>query len=117
MRVIQRCTILVTVAMAGLATVAAPAAAASAPGPLRAPTSCIRVSATIHVGRSPVGVAANRKTNTVYVANGGSKTVAVISGRTNTVTATIPVGLVPVGVAANPKTNTIYVTNENDNTV
>jgi len=53
----------------------------------------------------------------VYVANGMSNSVSVISGRTGTVTATIPVGSEPIGVAVNPVTGTVYVTNADSNTV
>jgi YVTN family beta-propeller protein len=71
----------------------ATAAAASAPparGMAHGAKGCIAVTATIPVGSGPGGVAADRKTKTIYVANDFSSTVSVISGRTNTVTATIP---------------------------
>lgn len=42
-------------------------------------------------------VAANPRANAIYVANNGDNTVAVISGKTSTVTATIPVGNSPQG--------------------
>src|SRR5579859_7805913 len=71
----------------------------------------ISVIATIPVGASPDGVAANRKTDVVYVTDGSAGTVSVINGRTNTVTATIPVGSGPNGPAVNTKTNTVYVAN------
>jgi YVTN family beta-propeller protein len=65
-----------------------------------------------------VGVAANPKTNTIYVVNQTvAGTVSVINGRTNTVVATIPVGINPEEAAVNPKTNTIYVTNDGGGTV
>jgi len=77
------------------------------------------VTATVPVGGiGPFGVAANPKTNTIYVTRQfGPGTVSVISGRTNTVTATIPVGFAPQGVAVNPKTNTAYVANSDPATV
>jgi YVTN family beta-propeller protein len=78
---------------------------------------CIAVTATIPVGSGPGGVAADRKTKTIYVANDFSSTVSVISGRTNTVTATVPVGDGPQGVAAVPKTHTGYVANNGEGTV
>ena len=52
----------------------------------------------------------NPKTNTIYVAVAGDNKVAVVSGRTNTVTATIPTRTEPGAVAVNAKTNTIFVT-------
>ena len=115
----QRTAILITAAATWL-VLAATAATASPPsvqGTAGAAKRCITVTATIPVGTQPAGVAANPKTNTIYVANSFDNTVSVISGRTNTVTATIPVGGVPVGVAADPKTRTIYVTNANSGTV
>ena len=76
-----------------------------------------KVITTVRVGSLPEGVAANPKTNTVYVANADSNTVSVISGRTNTVIATVRVGIGPEGVAANPRTNTSYVANIGSDTV
>src|SRR5256885_189940 len=90
--------------------------------------------ATIAVGMTPIGVAVdpstntvyvansvtgtvsvisaltNRLTNKVYVSNSNSGTISVISGSTNRVTDTIKVGVKPDGVAVNPSTNMIYVT-------
>ena len=119
MKLTQRAAILITLAATWL-TLAATAATASPPsvqGTARAAKGCITVTATIPVVSFPLGVAADRKTNTIYVANDASDTVSVISGRTNTVTATVPVGSLPFSVAVNAKTNTIYVANEGDSTV
>src|SRR5712692_5639309 len=113
MRFTQRAAMLITVAVTGLAlaaaTTAAAAPASSARDTAGAAKGCITVTATIHVGNLPNGVAADPRTNTVYVANagGGTVTVSVISGRTNTVTATIRVPGFPFGVAADPKTDTV----------
>ena len=117
----QRTAILITAAATWLA-LAATAATASPPsvqGTAGAAKRCITVTATIPVGTQPSGVAANPKTNTIYVPNSFDSTVSVINGRTNTVTTTIPVGstAIPAGAAANPKTNTIYVANFDSNTV
>ncbi len=46
-------------------------------------------AAAVPVGEGPFEVAANPRTNTVYVANHTIGTVSVISGRTNTAVATI----------------------------
>jgi len=94
--------------LVGAGVVSAPAAIAASPA---------AVTATIPVGDTPIGVAVNPATNTVFVTNGGSNTVSVISGPAYTVTATIPVGSGPIGVAVNPLTNTVYVTNSSSNTV
>src|SRR5580704_17028690 len=72
-----------------------------------------QVIATIAVGNWPVYLAADQKTNRIYVSNQFDDTVSVIDGATNTVTATIKVGRYPNGIAVNPKTNTIYVANLN----
>jgi YVTN family beta-propeller protein len=65
----------------------------------------------------PFGVAADPKTGTIYVAQDYANAVAVINGRTNTVTATIPVGSRPLGVAWDPRTSAIYVANTASSTV
>jgi YVTN family beta-propeller protein len=65
--------------------------------------------ATINVGRYPVGVALDATTDIVYVANGGSHSVSVIDGKTNTVTATIALGAEPEGIGVVPSTDMIYV--------
>jgi YVTN family beta-propeller protein len=75
------------------------------------------VTATIPVGFSPFGVAANSVTSTVYVANIAANTVSVINGRTNQVIATVPTGIRPFGMAVNTLTGRAYVSNSVDNTV
>ena len=66
--------LLVTAAVASLApaataiTAAASVSAASTPP---AQASACRVTATVGVGGAPLGIAANRITNTVYVTNAG----------------------------------------------
>jgi YVTN family beta-propeller protein len=72
-----------------------------------------QVIATIKVGKWPVYLAADQKTNRVFVSNQFDDTVSVIDGDTNTVAATVAVGRYPNGVAVNPRTNTIYVANLN----
>jgi DNA-binding beta-propeller fold protein YncE len=56
--------------LAWVGAVVAPSAAAAVPV----------VTATIHVGSDPQGVAVNRVTGTIYVANSDSNTVSVIGG-------------------------------------
>jgi YVTN family beta-propeller protein len=72
-----------------------------------------RVIATIAVGSWPIYLAADQKTNRIYVSNQLDDTVSVIDGATNTVLATVKVGHYPNGIAVNPKTNTVYVANLN----
>src|SRR3989304_5570775 len=75
------------------------------------------VVATIDVGQSPTGVAANPPTDLVYVANPIEGSVSVISEVTNEVVDTVGVGGAPLGVSGNPVPNRIYVTNNADDTV
>jgi YVTN family beta-propeller protein len=99
--------------IAAIALPVAMAAAASAPaaaGTTRALTATGRTATVILVGKNPGGVAADPRTDTIYVTEASDNTVTVISGQTNKVTATIP--SFPIGVAANPRTGTIYVTSE-----
>jgi len=91
MRHTQGAVTLIMAAIAALgptASTAASAASAASAHPAR-----IRVTATIPVGHLPFGVAASTRTDMIYVANFHSRTVSVISGRTNRVVATIPVAL------------------------
>jgi YVTN family beta-propeller protein len=121
MRFTQRGAMLAAMAITGLA-LAAPATAAAVPessaqGTAQAAKGCITVTATISVGNAPGAVAADPKTNTVYVVNDVNDTVSVISGRTNTVTSTIPVGKIQQGIAADTKNKAIYVANSDSGTV
>jgi len=75
------------------------------------PAFCQTVIATIAVGHQPIYLAADQKTNRVYVSNQADDTVSVIDGATNKVLSTVRVGHFPNGVAVNPNTNTIYVAN------
>ena len=86
-----------------------------AAGSSRAPASV--VTATIHVGKSPAGVAVDGSAHTAYVANGDDGTVSVIDTRSNTVTATIPVGRHPADPVLDGAAHTAYVTNGLDGTV
>jgi YVTN family beta-propeller protein len=69
------------------------------------------VTATIHVGADPDGVAVDTASHTAYVANGGSNTVSAINEATGAVTATIAVGENPDAVAVDPTLRTAYVAN------
>ncbi len=69
------------------------------------------VTATVAVGKSPLGVAVDPGTHTVYLANANDGTVSVIDASTRTLTATVPVGEHPFGVAVDPGSHTVYVTN------
>ena len=72
-----------------------------------------QVIATIAVGNWPIYLAADEKTNRIYVSNQGDDTVSVIDGVTNAAIATVRVGHSPNGIAVNSRTNTIYVANLN----
>src|SRR5258708_30573647 len=108
----RRSVILSPAEMAAIGPAATPAAAVASVSRGRSAAHVVnahvRVTATIRVGRFPVGVAVNPRTDTIYVANANSGTVSVISGRTNTVAATVPVGRLAAGGAAKPPRNNIY---------
>ena len=76
----------------------------------------IEVLDTIEVGISPIQIALNPTTNTIYATN-LDNTISVIDGTDNVVVDTIDVGTLPRGIAVNPTTNLIYVTNPLENTV
>ena len=84
----------------------------------RAPTALLpdnsprypAVVTTIPVGSGPLGVAYDAATGQVFVANGGSSNVSVISDVTDTVVATIPVGFEPQAVAYDAETGQVFVT-------
>ncbi len=75
---------------------------------------------TVKVGNAPGGVAVDRVTNTIYVANGGDNTVSVIDGSkcdaTNTshyclpIAKLIHVGPLPIWITFDQTTGTLYVT-------
>src|SRR5450756_2412717 len=67
--------------------------------------------ATIPVGDSPLGVAVDPTTNTVYVANSVTGTVSVISALSNKVTTAITTGAGAYSIAVNPLSGTVYVAN------
>jgi DNA-binding beta-propeller fold protein YncE len=96
------------------------------------PAGCRRAWPTVTTGSSPLAVAVNQRTNTIYTANAdpnngdAGTTVSVIDGTTcnSQVTsgcrqapATVTVGSGPDALAVNETTDTIYVTNYSDGTV
>ncbi len=80
-------------------------------------TTTDKVTTTINVGSSPVGVAINPDGTKVYVANSKSNDVSVIDTATNTVIARVPAGSSPKGVAVSPDGKKVYVTNLASNTI
>jgi YVTN family beta-propeller protein len=77
-----------------------------------------KVTATIaDPGKQPGDVAVDPTRDRIYVANAGSSSVIVISGKTNKVTHTIKVGHDPVSIAINTKKDLVYVANFTSNTV
>ena len=78
------------------------------------------------MGAGPDGLAVDRATSTVYVANGGNNTVSVINAATCNArrragcarpAATIHAGPGPAGVAVDQATDTIYVADAGGDTV
>ncbi len=63
------------------------------------------------------GVAVNPTTGHVFVTNGTTSVVNVISGDSYNVIATVPVGLNPFGVAVNPTNGRVYVVNRDANSI
>ena len=89
-------------------------------------TGCTRSAATIGVGSGPDGIAVDRATDTVYVANGGAGTVSVINGATcnarrhsgcGQTPPTVAVGSGPAGITVDQATSTVYVANSGGKTV
>ncbi len=66
---------------------------------------------------SPVVLAINQTTGTVYAANVDHNSVSVIDGGTSTIVATIPVGSQPAFLAVNELANRVYVYNANGSSV
>ncbi len=93
----------------------------------RTPASgCAQVRATVAVGRGPVGVALDRATGSLYIAEIADDTLSVIDGaHCNAIVtsgcgrtpATIHVGPNPVNLDIDQATDTVYVANRGDNTV
>jgi len=81
----------------------------------------IRVDREIAVGLHPVGVAASRTRNEVYVVNSGSLSglgsLSVIQAENNSVAATIPLHRQPVSIDIDPNDEFAYVANAGSNTV
>ncbi|HIJ87658.1 MAG TPA: hypothetical protein HPP97_08230 [Desulfuromonadales bacterium] len=75
------------------------------------------ITATVPVGSTPVAVAVDETRNMVYVANGNSNTVTVISGASDTVAATVTVGTYPIALAVNETANKVYIANYNSSNV
>lgn len=63
------------------------------------------------------GVAVNPTTGHVFVTNGTTSVVNVVSGDTYNVLAVVPVGLNPFGAAVDPAINRVYVVNRDANSI
>ena len=71
---------------------------------------------TITIGTSPIQIAVNPTTNTIYATN-HENTILVMDGTNNEIIDTIDIGSFPRGIAVNPTTNTIFVTNPLEDTI
>jgi len=80
-------------------------------------TATNKVTATVAVGKWPLGVAVNPDGKKVYVTNTGSNTISVIDTTTNTVISTITDLDGPFGVAVSPDGKKLYVSNWASNDV
>ena len=74
-------------------------------------------SSVLPAGHTPCAVAANPRSNTVYVANYADGSVTVLDTATGRATATIPVGEHPQALAVDAQRNLVYVANTFSNTV
>ena len=74
-------------------------------------------SGDIPAGATPVGVAYDSTNSNLYVANFGSNTVSVVSGKTESLISTIAVGTQPYFPAFDQDNHDIYVTNSGSNSV
>jgi YVTN family beta-propeller protein len=92
----------------------------------RVTSGCRRVPVHVLAGAGARGIAVNRRTHTIYVANTAAGTVSAIDGGTcnatvhrgcGQVAAQAPVGLSPRRVAVDEVTNTVYVTNAGSDSV
>jgi YVTN family beta-propeller protein len=70
-----------------------------------------------YVERTGTITGVNHNTNRVYVANGGSNSISVISGENNTWIKDIPVGNGPDAIYVDEFTNTVYVANTDSNSI
>ncbi|TDK66135.1 beta-propeller fold lactonase family protein [Sapientia aquatica] len=79
-----------------------------------APSSVLTAAQARYKGASPSAVALSPDEKTLYVANRGTNSVAVVSlaGSTPTVTGLIPTGWYPTDVRVSPDGTMIYVSNE-----
>jgi YVTN family beta-propeller protein len=87
---------------------------------------CDQTPPTVAVGPSPVDLAVDQATDTIYVATNGTDTISVIDGKTcnaevtwgcGQTAQTITVGENDDGVAVNEITDTVYVADVNENAV
>jgi len=69
------------------------------------------VVATVTVGNSPYGVAYDSAKGEVFVANGASNTVSVISDGNNAVVKNIAIGGAPYGIAYDSSKGEVFVAN------
>jgi YVTN family beta-propeller protein len=84
-------------------------------------SGCATPPSTVAVGSYPAGLAVNRRTDTIYVANTGDNTLSVVNGTTCNATSragcgqtqpAVPLGQDPLDVAVNPANDTVYVLNQ-----
>jgi len=75
------------------------------------------VTATIPVGRRPIGIAVTPDSQYLFVATSEDNTVSVIGGSDHSLITTIEVGEWPYGIATTPDGDYVYVTNIADDTV
>lgn len=80
-------------------------------------STLVSTAISLSGGSGPVGIAASRDGNYVYVSDQGSGNVTVISTPANTVLATLTVGSSPTGIDVTPDSAHVYVANRASGTV
>jgi len=73
--------------------------------------------ATLAAGAIPCAIAVDAKGQTLYVANYGDNTVAVVNAKTGRIAAMLPVGDHPKAIAFDAERNLVYVANTGGNSV
>ncbi|HEV8049392.1 MAG TPA: YncE family protein [Thermoplasmata archaeon] len=77
----------------------------------------VSVVSTVSVGSGPSAATYDGGKSEVFIGNGNSNTVSVISGSTNAVVATIGVGTNPESASYDSSSREVYIANENSNNV
>ena len=70
-----------------------------------------RVTRTVPLATHPSAIAADSRTNRVYIANQGASSVLVLDGETGATLATVNAGSIPYAMALDTTAGQVYVAN------